>query len=150
MKKLIIFIFLISFIFADVLHITSKKFFYDSKKLISVFIGDVNATKGEDNILAQKMIIYFNKNKKPIKYIAYGNVKFVFNDQNATYKGHCDKLIYNFLTTDIYLIGNAFVKKLQTNEIMSGEEIKINRKNQTLEVLGNNKKPVNIIIKVNQ
>jgi len=149
MKKLFILMSVLSFIFADILHITSKNFYYDSKKLESVFIGDVNATKGKDNIVAQKMIVYFNKTKKPIKFEAQGHVKFILNDENITYKGHCDKLIYNFLTTDVFLIGNAFVKKLQTNESIKGDKIKLNRKNKTIEVKGS-KKPVNIIIKVNE
>jgi len=149
MKKLFMLMSVLSFIFADILHITSKNFYYDSKKLESVFIGDVNATKGKDNIVAQKMIVYFNKNKKPVKFEAQGHVRFILNDENITYKGHCDRLIYNFLTTDVFLIGNAFVKKLQTNESIKGESIKLNRKNKTIEVKGN-KKPVNIIIKVNE
>ena len=149
MKKVLIF-FLTVFLTAENLHIISKTFFYDSKKMISKFIGDVNATKGKDNILAQKMIIYFNKNKKPVKYIADGNVKFILSlDKNDTYKGHCEKLIYNFLTEDIYLTGNAFIKKLETNESVSGDKIKINRKTKDVEVIGD-KKPVNIIIKVNE
>ena len=139
-----------TFLVAENLHITSKKFFFDSKNMISEFIGDVNATKGKDNILSQKMIIYFNKNKKPIKYIAKGNVKFtLLLDKNDTYKGHCNELIYNFLTENIYLVGNAYIKKLQTNESVKGYKIKINRKTKDIEVIGN-KKPVNIIIKVNE
>ena len=150
MKKIfLILVFFILFVYAETLHITSKKFYYDSDKMMSVFIGDVNATKGKDNILAQKMIIYFNKNKKPVKYIAEGKVKFVLSDENVTYKGHCDKLIYDFLTTDTYLIGNAYVKKIETNESLSGNEIKLNKKKKTIEVKGG-KKPVNIIIKVNE
>jgi len=148
MKKLIFFLSI--FLYAQNLHITSKQFFFDSKKLVSQFVGEVNLTKGKDNILAQKMIIYFNKNKKPIKYIATGKVKFILElDVNSTYNGKCNKLIYNFLSNDIYLIGNAFIKKLETNESVSGDEIKINRKTKDVEVIGN-KKPVNIIIKVNE
>ena len=149
MRKIFFIFLFFSIVFSDTLNITSKKFFYDSKKLISTFIGDVNATKGKDNILADEMKIFFNKKKKPLKYIAKGNVRFVLSDANITYKGHCDKLIYNFLTTDVYLIGNAFVKKIETNESISGDKIRINKKDKTIEVLGN-KKPVNIIIKVNE
>jgi len=149
MKKIFILISVLSFIFADILHITSKNFYYDSKKLESIFTGDVNVTKNKDNILADKIIVYFNKNKKPVKFKAIGNVRFVLNDENVTYKGKCNKLIYNFLNTNIFLIGNAFVKKLQTNESIRGDFIQINRKNKTIKVKGN-KKPVNIIIKVNQ
>jgi len=149
MKKILL-VFFISFLFSENLHVISKKFFYDSKKLESIFTGDVNVTKGKDNILADKMIIYFNKNKKPIKYIAEGKVRFLLVlDNNDTYKGHCNKLIYNFLNENIFLEGNAFVKKIETNESISGDKIKINRKTKNMEIIGN-KKPVNIIIKVNE
>lgn len=149
MKKFLLILIFFSVLFADVLHITSKKFFYNAKELKSVFIGDVNMTEGKDNILADKIEIYFNKNKKPIKFIAKGNVKFVLNNKNSFYKGHCNTLIYNFLTKDILLIGDVFVINPESNESISAQKIKINRKNKTLEVLGG-KKPVNIIIKVNK
>jgi len=150
MKFITILIFFVSFIFSAILHITSKKFFYNSNELKSVFIGDVNATKGKDNILADRMIIYFNKSKKPIKYVAEGNVRFfLILDNNESLKGKCSKLIYNFLNENIFLEGNAFVKKLETNESISGYKIKINRKTKDIEVIGN-KKPVNIILKVDE
>ncbi len=149
MKKFIILLIAI-FLSAEDLHIISKQFFYDSKTKISTFIGDVNATKGKDNVLSNKMKIYFDKNKKPIKYIATGKVKFILSlDKNSTYKGHCNKLIYNFKTYNIFLIGNAYIKKLETNESVSGSFIKINRKTKDVEVRGGNK-PANIIIKVNE
>jgi len=140
----------VSFIFSAILHITSKKFFYNSNELKSVFVGDVNATKGEDNIIADKMIIYLNKHKKPIKYIAEGNVKFfLILDNNESLRGKCSKLIYNFLNENIILEGNVFVRKIETNESVSGDKIKINRKTKDIEVIGN-KKPVNIILKVDE
>jgi len=150
MKKAVIF-FSALFLMAQNLHIISKQFFYNSKTNVSTFYKDVNATKGKDNILSDKMKVFFNKNKKPVKYIAIGHVKFIlYLDKNSTYKGHCDKLIYNFKTYNIYLIGNAFVKKLETNESVSGNYIKINRKTKNVEVKGGGNKPVNIIIKVNE
>jgi len=67
----------------------------------------------------------------------------------GTYKGVCNKLIYNFLSENILLEGNVFVKKIETNESISGDKVKINRKTKDIEIIGN-KKPVNIIIKVNE
>ena len=135
MKKFLIF-FLAVFLMAENLHIVSDKFFYDSRKMVSEFIGDVNATQGKDNILAKKMIIYFNKNKKPVKYIATVNVKFIFAlDNNDTYTGHCDKLIYDFLTENIFLTGNAYIKRLETNESVSGYKIKIKDSKDLIEKL---------------
>ncbi len=149
MKKIILIVSVV-FLFAADLKITSKKFVYDSKKLESIFTGDVNATKGGDNILAQKMTVYFNKLKKPVKFEATGKVRFVFVlDKNSTYKGHCDKLDYYIKNGDIILIGDAYIKKTETNESVSGEKIKMNRFTKNISVIGG-KKPVNIIIKVNQ
>jgi len=150
MKSIMMLIFFVSFIFSEILHITSKKFFYNSNELKSVFIGDVNATKGKDNILADRMIIYFNKNKKPIKYVAEGNVRFfLILDNNESLKGKCSKLTYNFLNENIILEGNVFVRKIETNESVSGDKLVINRKTKDIEVIGN-KKPVNIILKVEE
>ena len=149
MRKILIFLFFLSSVFANNLHITSKTFKFNSGKMQGIFTGDVNATENKNNILSEKMVIFFDKNKKPIKYIATKNVKFILNlDKNATYKGHCEKLVYFFKNEDIYLFGNALVKKLQTGELISGEEIKINRKTKDISVVGG-KKPINIIIKVN-
>jgi lipopolysaccharide export system protein LptA len=148
MKKIVL-VFFALFLFADELKITSQKFIYNSQKLYSEFIGDVNATKGKDNIAADKMYVYFNKKKKPIKFVAIGNVRFVLTlDKNSTLKGHCQKLEYYIKSGNIYLIGNAFVKKVQTGESISGSKIKLNRFTKDISVIGN-KKPVNIIIKVN-
>ncbi|QCT94764.1 lipopolysaccharide transport periplasmic protein LptA [Caminibacter mediatlanticus TB-2] len=150
MKKIIYLFAVVSFLISAELKITSKFFNYDSKKLESIFKGDVNATKRSDNILCNELIVYFNKNKKPIKYIAIGNVRFIFKmDENSTYKGKTDKLTYLLMTGEIILNGNAFIKKIETNESISGDIIKINRITKNIEVEGN-KKPVNIIIKVDE
>ncbi len=142
-----IFIFL-TFLFGQNLEIVSKIFTYDSKKNLSIFKGDVNATKGKDNILSDEMYVFFDKNKKPLKFIALGHVKFLMAlDENATYKGKCDKLTYLIKSGDVILEGDAYIQKLETNESIKGDVIKINRVTKDIDVTGN-KKPVNIIIKV--
>jgi len=147
--RLISILFMAVLVFAGELKISSQKFFYDSKKLVSVFEGDVNAKKDKDTIIADVLKVYFNKQRKPLKIEAIGNVKFtIAMDKNSTYKGRCQHLFYNIKTGDVLLIGNAFIKKIETNESISGEKIKINRLTKDVEVIGNSKKPVNIIIKV--
>jgi len=149
MKKVIILLIFLSLLFASELKITSKFFNYNSKTLQSIFKGDVNVTKDKDNILCNELIVYFNKNKKPIKYVAIGNVKFIFYmDKNSTYKGKANKLTYELNAGEI-ILKNAFIKKIETNESISGDVIKMNKITKDIEVIGN-KKPVNIIIKVNQ
>jgi len=145
---LLILIFVPDLLFAQNLEIISKFFKYDPKEKVSIFKGDVNATKGKDNIVSDEMYVYFDDNKKPVKFIAIGHVKFILAlDNNATYKGKCDKLIYFIKSGDIILKGDAFVKKIETNESISGDIIKMNRFTKDISVQGA-KKPVNIIIKV--
>ncbi|GAB6073836.1 lipopolysaccharide transport periplasmic protein LptA [Nautilia lithotrophica] len=152
MKKIIFIIsMMLIFINAEELKVTSKYFHYDMAKKESVFKGDVNATKGKDNILADEMIIFFDKNKKPIKFIATGNVRFVISlDKNATYKGNSNMLVYQLHNGNIILKGNAQIVKLETNESVKGNKIVLNRFTKNAEVTGGEKKPVEIIIKVNE
>jgi len=152
MKKIIFMIsMMLVFINAEELKVTSKYFHYDMAKKESIFKGDVNATKGKDNILADEMIIFFDKNKKPIKFIATGNVRFVISlDKNATYKGNSNMLVYQLHNGNIILKGNAQIVKLETNESVKGNKIVLNRFTKNAEVTGGEKKPVEIIIKVNE
>lgn len=149
MKRIIIFL-LAVFLNASELKIVSKTFNYYPDKLFSYFKGDVNATKGKDNILADEIKVYLNKDKSLKELIAIGNVKFTISlDKNTTYKGYSNYLDYNINNGDIILKGNAFVKKLETNESVKGKYIKINKFSKNAVVKGG-KNPAVIIIKVKE
>jgi len=149
MRKIIFFLVFI-FLNADQLKIVSKTFNYYPKKLYSDFKGDVNATKGKDNILANEIKVYLNKDKTLKELIAIGNVKFVLSlDKNSTYKGYSNYLDYKINSGDIVLKGNAFVKKLETNESVKGKYIKLNKFTKKAVVKGG-KKPAVMIIKVKE
>jgi len=149
MKKILFLIFAV-LLGAEEMKITSKYFHYDMAKRISVFKDDVNATKGEDNILSDKLTVIFDKNKKPTEFIAVGNVRFKINlDQNVTYTGKSKKLIYLLKKGDIILFDGIIIKA-QTHESVSGKKIILNRITKNAEVIGGKKKPVEIIMKVNE
>jgi len=144
-----ILIFLFVYINAAELKIISKFFNYDPNKQISIFKEDVNATKEKDNILCDELIVYFDKNKKAKKIVAKGNVRFVVSlDKNSTYKGKSKILIYNLEKGDI-ILNKGKIVKIETNESIKGDKIVLNRINKSAKVIGD-KKPVEIIIKVNE
>jgi lipopolysaccharide export system protein LptA len=148
-KKLIIFV-LAFFLNAEELKIVSKTFKYYPDKLYSYFKGDVNVTKGKDNIIANEIKVYLNKDKTLKELIAIGNVKFIISlDKNTTYKGYSNYLSYDIKSGDIVLKDNAFVKNLETNESVKGKYIKMNKFSKKAEVQGG-KKPAVIIIKVKE
>ena len=147
MRWIVIFLFV--YINAAELKITSKFFNYDPKKQISIFKEDVNATKEKDNILCDELIVYFDNNKKAKKVVAKGDVKFIIAlDNNSTYKGNGEVLIYNLKKGDI-ILNKGKIVKIETNESVKGEKIILNRINKSAKVIGD-KKPVEIIIKVNE
>jgi lipopolysaccharide export system protein LptA len=149
MKKFLIFL-MIVLLNANELKIVSKTFNYYPDKLYSIFKGDVNITKGKDNILSDELRVYLNKNKTLKELVAIGNVKFIISlDKNSTYQGYSDYLDYNVKNGNIILKGNAFVKKLDTNESIKGKYIKLNRYSKKTVVKGG-KKPAVIIIKVKE
>jgi len=144
-----ILLFLFVYINAVELKITSKFFNYDPNKQISIFKEDVNATKEKDNILCDELIVYFDKSKKAKKIVAKGNVKFVIVlDKSSSYKGKGKELIYNLKKGDI-ILNKGKIVKIETNESIKGDKIILNRINKSAKVIGN-KKPVEIIIKVNE
>jgi lipopolysaccharide export system protein LptA len=150
MKKFFIIIAVFCILKAEELKITSKYFHYETAKKESIFKGDVKAVKGKDNIEADEIIVFFNKDKKPQKFVAEGNVKFTISlDQNSTYKGKSKELMYQLHNGNIILIGNAEIIKIETNESVKGNKIILNRFTKNAEVIGG-KKPVEIIIKVNE
>jgi len=150
MRKIIVFLIFFLILNAEEMKITSKYFHFDTNKKMSIFKGNVNVLKGKDSIHSNELIVFFNKQKKPTKFVASGNVKFVISlDKNSTYKGSCNTLNYQLQNGNIILTGDAKIIKLETNESVKGNKIVLNRFTKNAEVTGN-KKPVEIILKVNE
>ena len=132
------------------MEITSKHFEYNQTSNISIFEGDVNATKGEDNILADKITLYLTSDKKLNKLVAEGDVKFRVKDNNSTYVGNSDKLTFVAPKELFIFEGDVHIKKVEDNQQLFGEKVIINKKEGTAKVIGGDKKPLKFIIKVNE
>ncbi|NPA10855.1 MAG: lipopolysaccharide transport periplasmic protein LptA [Epsilonproteobacteria bacterium] len=134
-------------LFAQEIKVKSNELFYDSKKGISIFKGDVDIKRDNEEIKAKEMVLYF-KDKKPVKFKATGNVKFKLKlDNNAIYQGRAGVLVYDLKSGDIWLKKDVFIKNLATNESIKAQEIKLNRFSKDLKIKG---QPLNIIIKVSE
>ena len=76
-RKIILFFLFSVFVNADTVNVTADNFFADENKLISILTGNVILKKGDyDTLKADKLTIYFDKEKNPIKYVATGNTSF--------------------------------------------------------------------------
>jgi lipopolysaccharide export system protein LptA len=147
-KKLSIFIAIISY--GANMQITSKHFEYNQTANISIFTGDVNVTKGTDNILSNKITLFLNKNKKLQKLVANGDVKFRVSDKNATYVGKSNKLTFIAKDKKFIFEGDVHIKKVQDKQELFGNIVVINKKAGTANVLGEKNKPLKFIIKVDE
>ena len=147
-KKIIIF-FIFIYSWGSNVEITAKDFKYNKIKNISYFTNDVNITKEKDNILSDKLTVYFNKNKKIDKMVANGHVRFLLHDKNSTYKGKSDIFTY-IAPKELYIFeGNVHITKLEDNQQLFGSKVIINKKTGESQVFGQKKKPVKFILKVN-
>lgn len=80
---------------AEELKVISDNFKGDQQKGISVFTGKVKVTKGLDELNASKVTIYTDSDKKPVKYVAEGNVSFyIVTEMNEKYRGKSQTAIY--------------------------------------------------------
>ena len=148
MKYLIV-LFMFLFSYGANMQILSQKFEYNQKQNLSKFIGDVNVTKEKDNILCDKLFVYSSKDKKLNTLVALNNVRFIINDENATYKGTSNKLTY-IAPQELFIFeGKVHITKIQDNQQLFGDKVIINKKNGTAKVIGKENKPLKFIIKVN-
>ncbi len=149
MKSLIAISMLIgSLMFAENVEITSKHFEADEAKLISKFSGNVKVTKGYDTINSDNLVIYFDKNRKPTKYIATGKARFRLILNKKHYAGKANKIIYNPLKKYYRFIGNAFLQDIDTDKKIYGDDITIDQLNGKYDVKSDGNKPVKFIFKV--
>ena len=76
------------------MEVTADEFYADEGKQISEFKGNVNIKKGKDTLTANLAVIYFDKKRNPLKYVASGNAKFRVFIKNKTYDGSGNELVY--------------------------------------------------------
>ncbi len=151
-KKIVTYMFLVSLsLFAADVEITSKAFEADEKKLISIFTGDVDIKKGKDRIKAQKVIVYFDKDRKPIKYEAFKNVTFkIVLDDNKSYEGKAQKIVYLPSKLEYILEKDVFILQKPEMRKIYGEKIVVNRLTGQASVKGDKDKPVKFIFKIEE
>lgn len=151
-KKIILafVLFGLSPLFAEQVEVTADDFYADEKKLVSEFSGNVKIQKGKDVLTANKVLIYFDTKRNPLKYVATGDAKFKVFIQNKNYNGSGNELIYE-PTPNLYTInGNGFLHEEETDKKVYGEKITVNQNSGVYNVNSGNKKPVKFIFQVEE
>nr|WP_152778842.1 LptA/OstA family protein [Campylobacter hepaticus] len=123
-------------------------FYSDENKGESILSGNVEVIRGDDILNSEKLIIYTDKNRKPIRYEAMQNARFKIILKDKTYKGSGDKFIYN-VVQDVYEInGNAYINELSSNQKLYGDKIVIDRKANIYRVESKDQKPARFVFEL--
>ncbi len=141
---------LIVAIFAKNVEITSDLFEASEKERISKFIGNVTFKTPKERLQADRVYIYFDKNKKPIKIEAIGHVKFFIQDKDKIFEGEAGKVVYYPRRKEYILYDNVKVVQKPGKKLIYAEQIVIDLKNSKLVVKGKEKKPVKMIFSVEE
>ena len=107
-------------------------------------------TKGKDKLVADKLVITFNKERQPLKYVASGNATIDMIMNESVYFGKAQTMIYDPIKDQYTLIKNAFLHEKVTNKKVYGEKIFVNQTTGRYEVESDGKKPVKFIFKVEE
>ncbi|WP_245600606.1 lipopolysaccharide transport periplasmic protein LptA [Sulfurospirillum arcachonense] len=150
MKLLITFLSMVAVLNAGTVEVVADKFFADENKQVTEFNGHVIVTKQSDKLVANKVVINFDKKRQPLKYTATGNVKLDMIMNDKVYFGSAEKMIYDPIKDQYTFIKNAYLYEKITNKKVYGNKIFVDQKTGRYEVDSDGKKPVKFIFKVQE
>ncbi|PAF49005.1 lipopolysaccharide transport periplasmic protein LptA [Helicobacter sp. 13S00401-1] len=125
------------------MEVTAKTF--TSINNVTVVKGDVFIKKGKDTLNADLVKIYTDSKRRPLRYEAFGNVKFhTFTEDGRELRGSSKKLIYNVVKKEYSLIDDAFVKEVGKPNVVRGDLIVLDSNGEYANVVGNAKQPAHV------
>lgn len=131
---------------SEELKIKANEFDADERKGISIFTGNVYITKKNDELNADKVTIYTDKERKPMKFVAVGNVSFIITTlDGAVYKGKAQKTIYDPLKKEYYFYKNVYLKQINEKKEIIGDEVVLKTIEGKAYAKGAKKEPVIMI-----
>ena len=146
-KYIVLIAFLLHYaVAAQELKIKANLFSTDEAKGLSIFDGSVNVLKGSDELNASKVLVYTDKKRKPIKFIATGDVSFnITTKERAHYEGSAQKVIYKPQNKEYRFYGDVHLKQLDEKKEILGDEVILNIVDGKACAKGLKKEPVIMI-----
>ena len=142
---------LLTLLSAQELKVKANSFTSDQNTGVSVFSGNVNIIKANDELNASKVTIYVDKEKKPIKFVAVGDVSFSITSKNgAVYKGVAGKAIYLPSKKEYYFYENVHLQQLNDKKEILGDEVVLKTTDGKAYAKGLKKEPVIMIFNIDE
>jgi len=112
------------FVVAQELKIEAEFFKADEKKGVSFFRGNVYIKKQNDELNASEVYIYTDKNHKPTKFQAQGDVSFAIETKkHEKYRGKAQKVIYIPKTKEYSFFGDVHLMQVDKQKEIKGDEV---------------------------
>ena len=148
----LLFLFILAFAAGEQVTITSDRFEADETNRITRFLGHVHMKKGNDELNATKVVVYFDPRRKPRRYEAIGNVSFVIHmkENDHWYTGKSDRLVYRPQGRIYELYGHVVLKEPARERTVTGEKVIVEKVSGKATVEGQGDKPVKFIFKVEE
>lgn len=147
-RTLVLCLFCLGLACADKIEVSALSFYADENVGKSVLSGDVVVKRDKDVLHSDELVIFTDKNRKPIRYEAQKNAKFSINIKGKTYKGSGDKFIY-IVDKDLYRIeGNAFIHEVQSDKKLYGDRIVVDRGANVYRVESRDRKPARFVFEL--
>jgi len=133
------------------MEITSDSFYANENSLYTVFSGNVKVKDSSGELSADKLTVFFTKDRKPIKLEATGNINVTLKTKEGKeFEGSGNKLILYPKDERVELEGNAFISEKNSANKISGEKVEFNKKSGEARVFGGGGKPAKFTIEVNE
>lgn len=130
-------------------QIVSKTFSADEKSGIAIFSGSAEVTRGVDVIRGDKITVFSTPEREVYRFEVIGSAFFdITTDDNRTFKGSGDELVYLPLEGLYTLKGNAVVEDITEHHKVSGDHIVLNEFTKSTIVEGKESAPVKIIYSI--
>jgi len=150
-KTIFLTIFLTATLFSQELKVKAKLFNADQKTGVSVFEGDVNIIRGNDELNASMVTIHTNEKQEPTKFIAEGDASFKIKTlEGALYEGKAQKVIYLPIEKEYHFFKEVHLKQINEKKEIIGEEVILKTIEGKAYAKGAEKEPVIMIFNMAQ
>lgn len=148
--KSLLFFVLLGALQAEELKIQAKTFSSDQKTGISIFEGNVNMIKENDELNASKVTVYLDQEQKPVKFLAETDVSFIIKTEDGSiYHGKAQKVIYLPIKKEYHFFKQVNLKQLNEKKEIIGEEVILKSIEGKAFAKGGKEEPVVMIFDLN-
>ncbi len=138
-----------SLLLSEELKVTANSFKADENTGISVFSGDVTVVKHHDELNASQVTIYTDKEKRPTKFVATGDVSFVLETKEGSqYKGQAQEVIYFPNEKEYHFFKKVHLIQIGDKKEIIGEEVVLKTIEGKAYAKGLKSEPVIMIFKI--